>query len=198
MKIGVRLSVFVACFVALPIAAHAEWVPVENVKTYPIQGTTGPELYASIGERGPKVGPTRVIAHTNFKLTWSRKYEPQGTTCVLVSAKPKLIITYTLPTPAAKLPAPIRKDWETFIAGVHRHELVHGAMIKDMVKAIEAATVGMSAPNDPECRNIRIDLTNRLAGISQSQQQKSRDFDRTELSDGGNIQQLILALVNGH
>ena len=40
-------------------------------------------------------------------------------------------------------------------------------------------------------------MTMRLGALSQAQRQQSRDFDRTELSEGGNIHQLILALVNG-
>ena len=50
----------------------ADWKAVEREQPYTIQGTTGPELYASIGERGPEVaGLTRTIAHTTFKLTWT-------------------------------------------------------------------------------------------------------------------------------
>lgn len=177
---------------------RAEWQAVEKVQTYSIAGQSGLELYASIGERGPKVGGlTRAIAHTSFKLTWRRKYETQGESCVLASAVPKLAITYTLPKPAKPLPAPIRERWETFIAGVHRHELVHGDLIKDMVKKIEAATVGLTVAADPECRKIKTELTRRLGELSRLQRRQSLDFDRAELSDGGNVHQLILRLVNG-
>ncbi|MCW0000095.1 DUF922 domain-containing protein [Pararhizobium sp. YC-54] len=182
----------------VPGVAQADWQAVENVEAYSVAGKTGAELYASIGQRGPKVGNGgRAIAFTNFKLTWSRKYEPQGNACVLVSARPKLIITYVLPKPAERLPAPIAKNWETFISGVRRHELVHGDYIKDMVKKIEAVSVGLSVPDDPKCQKIRADLTARLGELSRAQRQQSRDFDRTELSNGGTIHQLVLALVNG-
>lgn len=40
-------------------------------------------------------------------------------------------------------------------------------------------------------------MTKRLGEISRAQRQKSRDFDKAELSDGGNVHQLILNLVNG-
>jgi predicted secreted Zn-dependent protease len=198
VKIIVRLLLLVACFASAPGIARAEWQAVENVQTYAIAGKSGADLYASIGEKGPKVGGmTRAIAHTNFKLTWSRKYEAQGGACALVSARPKLIITYTLPKPADQLQPAAAKNWETFIAGVRSHEVVHGDMIKDMVKAIESSTVGMSVPDDPNCHKIKTELTKRLSELSLAQRQRSRDFDRTELSKGGNIHQLILALVNG-
>ncbi|MDA4637125.1 DUF922 domain-containing protein, partial [Escherichia coli] len=75
------------CLVGMPAAAQAAWKAVEQVETYAIAGKSGAALYASIGERGPIIaGATRTIAHTNFKLTWQRKYERQGNACTLVSA----------------------------------------------------------------------------------------------------------------
>jgi predicted secreted Zn-dependent protease len=74
---------------------------------------------------------------------------------------------------------------------------VHGEIINEMVKEIETLSVGFSVSGDPECRKIRTELTKRLSELSLAQRQRSRDFDRVELSEGGNIHQLILALVNG-
>lgn len=187
------------CTFSVPSMGHAEWQAVEKTHTYAISGQTGAELYASIGERGPKVGGlVRAIAHTDFKLTWTRKYEPQdNNACTLVSAKPKLIITYTLPKPSKPLQGAMAQNWETFISGVRSHELVHGDFIKDLVKAIESTSVGLSVDADPNCRKIRTELTRRLGELSVAQRQRSREFDRVELSDGGNIHRLILALVNG-
>lgn len=182
--------------VSQPLAA--EWKAIEREQLYVIQGTTGPELYASIGERGPEVGGLmRTIAHTTFKLTWTRDYQPRDGGCVLASAKPKLTITYTLPKPASRLSGNVRSNWDLFITGVRDHEKVHGVMIKDMVREIESVSVGLTVENDPNCKKIRQELTRRLAAISQEQRRKSRDFDRVELGDGGNIHHLILRLVNG-
>lgn len=195
---GPRFCLLLACLALSPAAARGEWQAVEKVQTYQIAGLSGPELYASIGERGPKVGGlTRAIAHTSFKLTWTRKYETQGDACVLVSAMPKLAITYTLPEPSKPLPSAAQEHWETFISGVHRHELVHGDFIKEMVRKIEAATVGLTVPADPKCRKIKAEMTKRLGALSNAQRQQSREFDRAELSNGGNVHQLILQLVNG-
>lgn len=198
VKTGHRLCVLLACLALAPAAALGEWQAVEKVQTYQIAGLSGPELYASIGERGPKVGGlSRAIAHTSFKLTWTRKYEAQGDACVLVSAVPRLAITYTLPKPAKPLPVGTMKRWEVFISGVHRHELVHGEYIKEMVRKIEATTVGLTVPADPKCRKIKAEMTKRLGALSNAQRQQSRQFDRAELSNGGNVHQLILQLVNG-
>jgi len=190
------LSLMTAALLAATPAV-ADWKAVEQVENYSITGRTGLELYKSIGERGPLIGNTRAVAHTTFKLTWTRKYEPRGNACVLAVAKPKLIITYTLPKPKGELPAALRRSWETFLNGIAAHERVHGDYIKDMVREIEALSVGFTVEGDPGCKRIRAELTEHLAAISQAQRQKSRDFDKVEMGSGGNIQRLILALVNG-
>ncbi len=182
---------------AWPAIARADWRPVERIEPYSVSGSTGAELYASIGANGPKAGVGRVIAYTDFKLTWSRDYREKGGACTLATAKPKLIITYRLPKPKGKLPSDTATLWQTFINGVEAHERVHGEMIVEMVHEIEAATIGLTVPDDPGCRKIREVMTERLGAISMRQRQKSRDFDRVELSNGGNVHKLILALVNG-
>lgn len=197
MKAGIRSWVLGLCVALSPLVARAEWQAVEKVQPYVIEGNTGAELYASIGERGPKLGMVRAIAHTTFTLTWTRKYEPQQNgACVLTTARPKLTIIYTLPKPARKLQGATGNLWETFITGVRDHEKVHGEFITDLVKAIEATSIGLTVADDPHCSKIRTELTGRLGKLSMEQRQRSRDFDRVELSDGGNIHQLVLMLVN--
>lgn len=187
----------VAMLPSAPAAAETAWQPVEQVKTYAVSGSSGIELYRSIGENGPKVGIGRAIAFTDFKLTWTRRYEPRDGGCVITTNRPKLIITTMLPRPAGKLPAALGARWETFIAGVRAHERVHGEIIVEMVRQIEDYSVGLTVADDPDCRKIRKVLTTRLGELSQEQRRRSRDFDRTELSEGGNVHQLILDFVGG-
>ncbi|MXN46909.1 DUF922 domain-containing protein [Shinella kummerowiae] len=191
-----RIVSFLAAVFLATGAAAQDWQAVERVEPYSVQGTTGLEIYQSIGARGPKLGVARVIAHTGFKLTWTRKYERQGDACVITVNKPKLIITYTLPRLKSKLSGPLKDRWGTFISGVTAHEKVHGDFIKDMVKEIEAMSVGMTVESDPNCRKIRPQLQARLGELSQAQRARSRDFDQVELNDGGNVHQLVLQLVD--
>lgn len=195
MRTPLRL-IFAASLFLSGHAAAQDWQATERVEPYTVQGSTGLEIYQSIGERGPKLGVARVIAHTGFKLTWTRKYERQGDACVITVNKPKLIITYTLPKLKSKLSEPLKGRWDTFIAGVTAHEKIHGDFIKDMVKQIEAMSVGMTVENDPNCQKIRPQLQARLGELSDAQRARSRDFDKVELSDGGNVHQLILQLVS--
>lgn len=182
----------------LPLQARAEWKAVEKVETYAVSGASGAELYASIGENGPMIGGgRRAIAHTTFKLTWRRDYQKRGQACVLATAQPKLIITYTLPQPSGPLSGMVRASWADFIAGLEKHERIHGLFISEMVRDIEAASIGLSADEDPDCRKVRAELQRRLGELSGRQRQRGRDFDREEMSSGGNVHRLILDLVGG-
>ncbi|TIV69757.1 MAG: DUF922 domain-containing protein, partial [Mesorhizobium sp.] len=70
------------CALLLASPARADWKPIERIETYAVSGQSAEQLYLSIGEKGPLVGAagggSRVIAHTFFKLTWQRDYQPQG------------------------------------------------------------------------------------------------------------------------
>ena len=90
-----------------------------------------------------------------------------------------------MPKPSKPLPLSVKAAWETFIDGVRKHERVHGADIEDMVRQIEATSVGLSVPDDPKCQKVRAELQKRLAALSAAQRQKSRDFDAVELGAGG-------------
>jgi predicted secreted Zn-dependent protease len=196
MKAPFRALAWLAA--AMPGLAHAEWKPVERIEHYRVSGRSGLELYRSIGENGPTVGVGRAIAYTDFKLLWSRDYRPQPDgSCTLASARPSLTITYRLPKAPADLPAATKRAWQTFLEGITAHEKVHGDIIVDMVRQIEAVSVGLNAPGDPACKKVREALQARLGALSQEQRRRSRDFDRDEMRDGGNVHRLILALVNG-
>lgn len=194
------MQLFSTAFVLLltTLSAHAQsWQPGEQVKSYAVSGTTGPELYASIGERGPLIGKTRTIALTNWELKWRRDYQPDGSACVLRSAIPFLTISYSLPKASAKLTGPAAANWKTFSDGIAAHEKMHGRDIIAMVNEIIAATVGLRVDNDPDCNAIRVQVLQRVKDANETYKAKSRAFDGVEMADGGNVHGLILALVNG-
>jgi predicted secreted Zn-dependent protease len=186
---------------ALPVlASHAlgqEEQPTEKVEAYAISGSSGIELYRSIGEHGPKSRNGRAVAVTDYRLTWTRRYVPEGGACRLATAMPHLMIITHLPKPSGRLPARTQTLWDTFIAGIAAHERVHGEIIKATVEAIRAATEGLAVPDVPSCRKIRAEVTKRVTALAEEMRKKNREFDRIEMGKGGNVQQLILALVNG-
>lgn len=195
---GARSFLLAAAFALFPVTAEAGWKPLEKIVHYRVSGKTGIELYRSIGENGPRIGVASVVAYTDFELLWSRDYRnrPDGS-CVLASARPSLTITYRLPKASGSLPPETKRLWDGFVEGVTAHEKVHGDIIVDMVRAIEKTSVGLSAPDDPDCNKVRAELQSRLGPLSQEQRRRSREFDRVEMSDGGNVHRLILTLVNG-
>ncbi|MFN7026511.1 MAG: DUF922 domain-containing Zn-dependent protease [Pseudorhizobium sp.] len=181
-----------------PLPPAEPWEPQEQIRTYAISGSTGLELYRSIGERGPAAGIAQAVAVTTFKLTWTRDYRPQPDgACVLAVAKPNLVITYTLPKAPKNLSGPVRQSWQRFVEGVEKHERVHGVQTTDMVRGIESFSRGLREENDPGCRKVRQTLQLRLKQFSDERVSKSRAFDQVELTEGGAVHQLILALVNG-
>jgi len=191
-------AAFAASCIALAQPALA-WEAVEQVRTYPVSGQSGPELYKSIGENGPVIsGNRRTIAHTTFELTWRRDYRERADgSCVIARNIPKLIITYTLPKPLGPVPAGVASSWKRFYDGLAKHERVHGQYIIEMVQAIEDVSVGLSAPNDPGCHKVRAELQRHLKRLSDEQRARGRDFDRVEMGDGGAVQQLVLGLLTG-
>jgi len=196
MKAPFHAAALACLAAAVPALAHADWKPAERVEHYRISGRSGIELYRSIGENGPTVGVGRAVAYTDFKLLWSRDYRPQADgSCKLTTARPNLTITYRLPRAPDTLPETTRRAWQAFLAGITAHEKVHGDIIVDMVRQIEAVSVGLSAPADPGCQKVRAALQEKLGALSQEQRRKSRDFDREEMREGGNVHRLILALV---
>jgi predicted secreted Zn-dependent protease len=186
-----------AAFVVAPAAAR-DWQPREVVKSYAISGTTPIELYESVGANGPVIGVRRrTIAVTRWELKWRRDYQQDGTVCVLKSAFPFLTITYALPKPKTKLPENVSQLWKTFIDGIAAHEKVHGQDVVAMVDGIIAETVGLKMENDPGCKRIRSEVLKRVESANEAYKAKARAFDQVEISKNGNVQQLILGLVNG-
>jgi predicted secreted Zn-dependent protease len=192
-----RCAFALALLAIVPPAQAADWQPVELVKHYSITGAAGFDLYFSIGEKGPQIGGARAIAQTSWDLKWRRDYQPDGSACVLKSAKPFLTVTTTLPKPAGRMSDPAARLWKTFIDGIAAHEKVHGTDIRAMVDSIIAETVGLTVQNDPHCTLIRAHVLKLVTEANEDYKAKSRAFDRVEMAKGGNVQRLILGLVNG-
>ncbi len=193
--VALLAALLISSSAAMPASAQ-NWQAIEQVDHYRVNGTSPMELYQSIGERGPKLSLGRVIAHTTFKLTWQRDYQQQGQACVLASAKPKLIITYTLPKPAQKLAPDVAAKWEAFYDGIVEHEKLHGQFMKDLTQQIQDVSIGLRDENDPGCKKVRAALQAQLKPISDAHVARHSEYDQVEMSPGGAVHQLILAFLN--
>lgn len=185
----------VSLLTLLTLPAHAETL---LTKTYAISGSTGPALYVSIGEKGPLLaGGRRVMAYTNWDLKWTRSYVRNGAACTLTTAVPHLIITMNLPKSAKPLTGAVAAHWKTFISGIEAHEQVHAAAIRTMVETITRETVGLTQDNDPQCKTIRKVVLAKVQAANEAYKASSRAFDSVEMATDGNVNALVLALVNG-
>ena len=192
------LALACASLLAITPAAVAQqgWQPTERIAPYAVTGASGIALYESIGARGPLIGSGRTIAHTDFELLWTRDYRPQPDgSCTIAVARPSLVVTYTLPE-ASGLSGDLARRWQVFRDGLEKHERVHGRHVVEMTEKIRAFSLGLSAPDDPECSKVRAKLQEFLAGVAAERRARSVAFDREEMSEGGNVHQLILDLVN--
>jgi predicted secreted Zn-dependent protease len=188
--------------VASPLAAQepGAWKPVEKIERYAISGQTELDLYKSIGEKGPMVrgGKVRAIAYTDFKLTWTRRYENDANGgCRIAENTPNVTIIYRFPKPTGKLSPSVKANWATFEAGIETHERQHGQFIMQMVRRMVAETSGLSAANDPSCKQVRAELTRRLGAAFKEKSGKDAAFDKAEMGDGGTVRRLVMTFVYG-
>ena len=192
-----RCLVGIILVLLIPDARAADWKATENFKYYSVSGTTGPQLYEAIGQNGPVIsGDRRTIAVTNWDLKWRRDYQPRGNACELVSALPFVTITYTLPKPSQSLSGTTAQKWQRFIDGMTAHEKVHGDYVKRLAQQIIAATVGLRVEDDKGCVKIRDEVLRRVGQEFERYKADNRAFEVSEMRNGGNVQQLILGLVN--
>ena len=198
-RLAVPVLRLAAAFIFPALPAHADIRPNYVEKFYTVSGTSGIELYESIGARGPLIrgGTSRAIAITEFNLKWGRDYVRDGNDCVLAAARSFLTITYTYPKPARKLPPDIAARWRVFIKGIRAHEEVHGRYVVEMAQQIYDTTVGFRQPNDPTCKRIRQGIRVPLKAAFERYKARNRAFEQSEMRKGGNVHQLILQLVNG-
>jgi predicted secreted Zn-dependent protease len=74
---------------------------------------------------------------------------------------------------------------------------VHGQHLIEMTEAIIAATVGLEVAGDSGCKAIRDEVLTRVKAEVANYKARARAFDGVEMAKGGNVERLILALVNG-
>jgi len=186
--------VAVACVVSTVSLASAQDLPPMAEKTYPVSGSTGLELYTSISKTGPNGGGH--VAQTKFKLTWKRLFDERGGSCYLVHAKPQLSITQTYPKPKNELSADMQRRWEKFMRAAREHEHTHARMIAEMVRKTEASLVGSVEPNDRTCAKVKKSVAAKIDQGYQAHRERSRAFDKQELSFGGRMFVVLEDLVN--
>ena len=191
-----RLAKAMAAALSLAIVtpASAQDLPPILEKTYSIAGSTGLELYQSISSNGPNGGGH--VAQTKFKLTWKRLFDERGGSCYLVHAKPQLSVTQTYPKPKSQLSPDMQRRWNKFMAAARQHEQTHARMIAEMVRTTEASLAGSFEANDRTCAKVKKSVAAKIDQGYQAHRERSRAFDKQELSFGGRMFVVLENLVN--
>ena len=77
------------------------------------------------------------------------------------------------------------------------HEHQHGAMLRNMTQVIINETVGLTTEtDDSNCNQLREKVLVKVKQSFDAYTRQSFAFDREEMSKGGNVQKLVLALLN--
>jgi predicted secreted Zn-dependent protease len=182
------------CLAVAVTAASAQSQPPIAESTYAVSGTTGLELYTSISKNGPNGGGH--VAQTKFKLTWKRLFDERGGSCYLVHAKPQLSINQTYPKPKNRLSADMQRRWDKFMRAAREHEHTHARMVAEMVRTTEAALAGSFEANDRTCAKVKKSVAAKIDQGYQAHRERSRAFDKQELSFGGRMLVVLEDLVN--
>jgi predicted secreted Zn-dependent protease len=189
-----------ACFILFGCAAFAGEAAAgvkvsEKTKTYQIAGKTGEALLSAMDRRGPKHGfLTRAIAQTRYSVSWTIEWGETRTACRVRRVDGALDITYTFPA-ARNLSPALDRLWDRFLAGVKKHESAHGAMARQMAKAVEKSIAGVSVNGDRGCRKARSTVKQRMTAIYAEYETGQIRFDSQEHREGGKVEALIEALL---
>jgi predicted secreted Zn-dependent protease len=166
--------------------------------TYSISGKNGEALLGAMDRRGPKHGLlTRAIAQTRYVVNWDIDWEERGGACRIAYAAARLSITYSYPAVTSRMSPALERRWRRFMAGVQRHEEMHGRIARQMVNAAEKSVSAIRHRNDRGCRRTQAELKKRVAGIYAKYEARQVQFDNIEHREGGNVERLVEALARG-
>lgn len=169
-----------------------------TVKTrhYVITGKTGAALLDAMDRRGPKHGLlTRAIAQTRYTIAWKMEWGETRAACRVKRADGELAITYTYPKVSGPVSRDMQRRWGRFLAGVTRHEKMHGLIAQQMVDEAQRSIAKLEIRNDPGCRKSRREVSRRVDAIYAKFEKKQVGYDEREHREGGPVEGLIDALV---
>jgi predicted secreted Zn-dependent protease len=196
-----RLAVL-TCLVAIGVlcgvapSASAGTKVLIKTQTYEIAGNTGAALAAAMDSRGPKHGfMARAIAQTGYTVDWDLDLSQAKGVCRLRQAHGTLNLTYTFPQIASATTPRLRRHWNRFFAGVRAHELTHGRIAGDMMKATEKSMRGLTFADDWQCNKTRREARLRIRAVYAAYEARQNAFDAREHHAGGRVEHLVATLV---
>ena len=146
------------------------------VRTYPINGRTGPELVAQMAALGPAQDDgTRFPGGAQWSIDWQYRLAGQGARCRLEQVRATLDSTITLPhwQQQEQADSALSTAWRTFLERLEVHEHGHVQQGMDAAAAIRTALDGMTG----RCADLAAQANLRGQQIIEQYNQRDRDYD---------------------
>jgi predicted secreted Zn-dependent protease len=182
-----------ACLAASPALCGVK--TTIRTETYAIAGNTGEALLDSMDRNGPRHGLlARAMAQTRYKVGWDVHWLRSGNRCRLKSADATLSIVYRYPELARPAPRKLERRWKAFLAGVRKHEEMHGQIARQMVLAAHNS-VSRLARKDDLCIRSQRQFDRILDAVYAKYEARQTRFDEVEHGEGGNVDRLLFMLT---
>lgn len=195
-----RLAYPAAALFALMLCGAAQAAPKVSVKStsYAVSGKTGAAILADLERKGPRHGfLTRAIAQTHYKMNAEADWKHEGGKCRVTRPLVRLDITYVYPRLSDAVAASVKQKWNRFMAGVVKHEEVHGRIATEMARAAHDALATIRVKGDGRgCERLRREMKRVVNAVVADYEKRQRRFDQVEHKDGGNIEGLVARLIN--
>jgi predicted secreted Zn-dependent protease len=195
-----RSLAYSCCFLAAvafvsPCRAGAK-VSVKTT-TFPISGVSGETILNELERKGPKHGfMSRAIAQTRYTMNSDAlAWRHDNGVCVVTKPSVRLDITYIYPKVSGSMSGAMRARWQRFMAGVTKHEEVHGRLARQMAHAADKAISGLRVKDGKGCTRLHTEMKRVVNLVVADYEARQRRFDAVEHKSGGNIEGLIRKLV---
>ncbi|WP_246252552.1 DUF922 domain-containing protein [Allomesorhizobium camelthorni] len=182
-----------ACLAASPALCGVK--TTIRTETYSIAGNTGEALLDSMDRNGPRHGLlARAMAQTRYKVGWDVDWLRSGSKCRLKSADATLSIVYRYPELTRPAPRKLERRWKAFLAGVRKHEEMHGQLARQMVLAAHNS-VSRLARKDDLCIRSQRQFDRIIDAVYAKYEARQAQFDDVEHGEGGNVDRLLFMLT---
>ncbi len=126
-------------------ASEPVFLPWARYEFYDVEGTTAPELLASIRRERPR--SYRYFAQTAWNVTWRAEWN--GDPCRVRWADIRATIVVTMPRWKAPPDAPpgLVEDWNRMVRALSIHEAGHVENAREAEREVRRALMGVTAPS---------------------------------------------------
>lgn len=175
-----RIGYYVLCcpLILTSTFAYAVTSTTENIKLYPIYGSTADELRAQMRKLGPLVDNHPYDAYTRYYVKWRFELNDEEGDCKISSTHVTVHTNYTYPewknyTSASPV---MQRNWDEYIVKLKHHERKHGE--HGVNAAYEIDKMLMRLPAMPTCAALEKTANARAYDILGKYQQADVDYDR--------------------